>query len=108
MRNRGLTKSQANSTYSITGQELFDLTGFIAESTEIIDNLVTGNNHTYEELAAQGLIVKALKRFMKKHKKLIPQTQADANRIQRLEEGKDAKLSGIKTGSDNATLEVVS
>lgn len=108
MRTTGLTKSQANSTYSITGQELFDLLGFVAEGTEIIDNLVTGNNHTYEELAAQGLIVKPVKRFMKKHKKFIPQTQADANRIERIKEGKDAKLSGIEAGSDNATFEVVS
>ncbi len=108
MRNTGLTKSQAQSTYSITGQELYDLTGYIAESTEIIDNLVTGNNHTYEELSAQGLIVKPIKRFMKKHKKLIPETQAVANKRERDEEGKDANLIGITTGSDNATLEGVS
>ena len=108
MRHDGLLPRQLNTEYVITGGELVDLTGFIAESVEIIDNLVTGNNHTYEELSKKGLIVKELKRFMKKHKKYIPLTQAEANRIERLKEGKDAELIGITTGSDNATLETVS
>jgi len=108
MRKQSLTKAQAKSTYSITGQELFDLTGYIAESTEIIDNLVTGSNRTYEELSAMGLIVKPVRRFMKKHRKYIPITQASYNAEERKKEGKSNELSGMQTGSDNATLEGVS
>ena len=108
MRQYGLSKSQLSQTFSITGKELEDLTGYIAESIEIIDNLVTGNNDTFEQLVSRGLIVKAIKRFMKKHKKFVPVTQAENNRLERIEEGIDGVSSGITTGSDNAALESVS
>ena len=82
-----------------------DVVSFIAEATEVIDNLVTGNNHTYEELALSGLIVKPIRRFMKKHKKYRLETQAVVNKRLR-KEGEDGTTSDFTGRGNQGTPEI--
>lgn len=72
--------------YKITAEELTDITGFIAEAAEIIDSLVTGNNRTYKQLEDMGVIIRPVRKFMKKHKKYVPETQAVVNQKERTKE----------------------
>ncbi len=99
--------------YNITDEELKDITGFMAEATEIIDNLVTGNNRTYKQLADMGLIVKPVRRFMKKHRNHIPITQAVVNQKERTKEAQervnaDRHIDTVEVTDHDGTLKSMS
>lgn len=78
-------------TIKVKERYMEHVTGAIAESLEIIDSIY-GNQRTYYELEAAGLVVDDLKLFMQEFKQYIPVTQAMFNR--KLEE--DAKSESLK------------
>lgn len=113
LRYEGFDLDMLESEYKITGRELVDVLGFLSESVEIIDNLVTGNNRTFKQMVDMGVVVKPVKKFVNKHKKFLPETQATHNQKERTAEAQekvnaDTDIDTIEVKPDNGTLEAMS